>query len=84
MRDSRTGLDCSLEEMALMDDTLSKGTKKSQSIQHIVATNPNIPITQIDTVESVREGKHKCLLTIHFTLLHFMLIFILNEKQAKM
>ena len=147
LRDSRTGLDCSLEEMALMDDTLTKGTKKGQSIQHIVATNPdkirysissvyrlidqhktnvdffdlklkvklkprnkykqtldktntrkgrdykafidfiakhpNIPITQIDTVESVREGKHKCLLTIHFTLLHFMLIFILNEKTSE-
>ena len=115
--------------MTLMDDTLTKGTKKGQSIQHIVATNPdkirysissvyrlidqqktnvsffdmklkvrlkprnkykptldktsarkgrdyeafidfiskhpNIPITQMDTVESVREGKHKCLLTIH-------------------
>ena len=41
LRDSRTGLDCSLEEMALMDDTLTKGTKKGQSIQHIVATNPD-------------------------------------------
>lgn len=147
LSDSRTGLDCSLEEMALMDDILTKGTKKGQSIQHIVATNPdkirysissvyrlidqhktnvdffdlklkvklkprnkykqtldrtsarkgrdykafidfiakhpNIPITQIDTVESVREGKHKCLLTIHFTLLHFMLIFLLKEKTSE-
>ena len=147
LRDSRTGLDCSLEEMALMDKTLTDGTKKGQSIQHIVATNPdkirysissvyrlidqhktnvsffdmklkvklkprkkykptldrtslrkdrdynafiefiakhpNIPITELDTVESVSEGKHKCLLTIHFTLLHFMLIFILNEKTSE-
>lgn len=146
LRDSRTGLDCSLEEMALMDKTLIAGTKKGQSIQHIIATNPdkirysrssvyrlidehktnvsffdmklkvklkprkkykqtldrtsmrkgrdykafidfiakhpNIPITEIDTVESVLEGKHKCLLTIHFTLLHFMLIFILNDKTS--
>lgn len=147
LRDSRTGLDCTLEEMALIDDTLTKGTKKGQSIQHIVATNPdkirysissvyrlidqhktnvdffdlklkvklkprnkykqtldktskrigrdyqafidflakhpNIPVTQIDTVESTSDGKHKCLLTIHFTLLHFMLIFIINEKTSE-
>lgn len=37
----------------------------------------------MDTVESISEGKHKCLLTIHFTLLHFMLIFILNEKTSE-
>lgn len=147
LRDSRTGLDCSLEEMALLDKTLTEGTKKGQSIQHIIASNPdkcrysisntyklisqhktnvdffdlklkvklkprnkykptldktsarkgrdyqafidflakhpNIPITEMDTVESVSEGKHKCLLTIHFTLLHFMLIFILNEKTSE-
>lgn len=147
LRDSRTGLDCSLEEMALIDKTLTEGTKKGQSIQHIIATNPdkiryskssvyrlidqhktnvsffdlklkvklkprkkykstldktksrkgrdyqafieflakhpNIPVTEIDTVESEREGKHKCLLTIHFTLLHFMIIFILNEKTSE-
>ena len=37
LRDSRTGLDCTLEEMALIDDTLTKGTKKGQSIQ-LIAT----------------------------------------------
>ena len=147
LRDSRIGLDCTLEDMALFDKTLCEGTKKGQSINHIVKTNPdkikysvssayrlinehktnvsffdlklkvklkprkkykytldksevrknrtyadfinflskhpNIPITEIDTVESVADGEHKCLLTIHFTLIHAMIIFILKKKTAE-
>lgn len=37
-------------------------------------------ITEIDTVESVREGQHKCLLTIHHTLTHFMIVIVLESK----
>ena len=39
-------------------------------------------ITEIDTVEGPRAGKHKCLLTIHFTAAHFMLIYVLDSKTS--
>ena len=61
LSDSRTGLDCSLEEMTLMDDTLTKGTKKGQSIQHIVATNPDKIRYSISNVyRLIDQQKNKC------------------------
>ena len=40
-------------------------------------------IVEIDTVESVKTLGHKCLLTIHFTSLHFMLIYVLDRKTKE-
>ena len=48
-----------------------------------LAKNPLTHPVQIDTVEGVRSGKHKCMLTIHFPSLHFMLIYVLNEKTKE-
>lgn len=45
-----------------------------------LAENPLIHPVQIDTVESVSTGIHKCLLTIHFPSLRFMLLFVLKRK----
>ena len=47
------------------------------------ADNPSIGLVEIDTVEGKKEGKEKCLLTIHFTTTHFMLAFILEEKSKE-
>lgn len=43
-----------------------------------IAKDPIPSITEIDTVEAVRDGQHKCLLTIHHTLTHFMLVLVLD------
>lgn len=144
LRDSRIGLDITLEDKAAFDAILKDGISKGQSIHHIVeankdkirysersayrlvdksqtlvqaldlrrkvklkprkhyvykednkkvrkgrtyadyiaflAENPLIHPVQIDTVESVCTGIHKCLLTIHFPSLRFMLIFVLEKK----
>lgn len=144
LRDSRIGLDITLEDKATFDTILKEGISKGQSIHHIVegnkdklrysersayrlvdrsqtlvqaldlrrkvklkprkhyaykednkkvrkgrtyadyiaflAENPLIHPVQIDTVESVSTGVHKCLLTIHFPSLRFMLIFVLSRK----
>lgn len=145
--DSRVGLDCSLEEKELLDETLKSGMDKGQSINHIVNTNPNIKysrssvyrlvnnncttvqrldlrravklkprkhylpknndnfsiregrkyidfiraistsanpiITEMDTVEAVRDGDHKCLLTLHITNTHFMLVYVMEHKSKE-
>lgn len=144
LRDSRIGLDITLEDKAVFDSILKEGISKGQSIHHIIeankdkirysersayrlidkaqtivqpldlkrkvklkprkhyvykednrkvrkgrtyadyiaflAENPLIHPVQIDTVESVSTGIHKCLLTIHFTSLRFMLVFVLKQK----
>lgn len=144
LRDSRIGLDITLEDKAVFDAILKEGIANGQSIHHIVnankdkirysersvyrlvdrsqttvqkldlrrkvklkprkhyvykednkkvrkgrtyadyiaflAENPFIHPVQMDTVESVRTGVHKCLLTIHFPTLRFMLIFVLKQK----
>ena len=144
LRDSRIGLDITLEDKAAFDTILKEGISNGQSIHHIVeankdkirysersayrlvdrsqtliqpldlrrkvklkprkhyvykednkkvrkgrtyadyitflAENPLIHPVQIDTVESVSTGIHKCLLTIHFPSLRFMLIFVLKQK----
>lgn len=144
LRDSRIGLDITLEDKATFDTILKEGISKGQSIHHIVeankdklrysersayrlvdrsqtlvqaldlrrkvklkprkhyaykednkkvrkgrtyadyiaflAKNPLIHPVQTDTVESVSTGAHKCLLTIHFPSLRFMLIFVLKKK----
>lgn len=144
LRDSRIGLDITLEDKATFDTILKEGISNGQSIHHIVeankdkicyserstyrlvdrsqtfvqaldlrrkvklkprkhyvykednkkvrkgrtyadfiaflAKNPLIHPVQIDTVESVSAGIHKCLLTINFPSLRFMLIFVLKKK----
>lgn len=144
LRDSRIGLDITLEDKAAFDAILKEGISNGQSIHHIVeankdkirysersayrlvdrsqtlvqsldlrrkvklkprkhyvykednkkvrkgrtyadyisflAKNPLIHPVQIDTVESVSTGIHKCLLTIHFPTIRFMLIFVLKQK----
>lgn len=144
LRDSRIGLDITLEDKATFDAILKEGISNGQSIHHIVeankdrirysersayrlvdrsqtfvqsldlrrkvklkprkryvykednkrvrkgrtyadyiaflAENPSIHPVQIDTVESVSTGIHKCLLTIHFPSLRFMLVFVLKQK----
>ena len=144
LRDSRIGLDITLEDKATFDTILKEGISNGQSIHHIVeankdrirysersayrlvdrsqtlvqsidlrrkvklkprkhyvykednkkirkgrtytdyiaflAENPLIHPVQIDTVESVSTGAHKCLLTIHFPSLRFMLAFVLKQK----
>lgn len=144
LRDSRIGLDITLEDKAVFDAILKEGISKGQSIHHIVeankdrirysersvyrlidraqtivqpldlrrkvklkprkhyvykednkrvrvgrtyvdyiaflAKNPLIHPVQIDTVESSSKGIHKCLLTVHFPTLRFMLIFVLKQK----
>lgn len=144
LRDSRIGLDITLEDKITFDTILKEGLSNGQSIHHIVeankdklrysersayrlvdrsqtivqpldlrrkvklkprkhyvykednkrvrkgrtyadfiaylAENPLIHPVQIDTVESVSTGNHKCLLTIHFPSLRFMLIYVLKQK----
>lgn len=144
LKDSRIGLDVSLEAKEHFDKILKEGIDKGQSIYHIVNANKDTlrysvrsayrivknnqtviqplnlrravklrprrhydykednkairkgrtykdfltriaretapSITEIDTVESVREGQHKCLLTIHHTLTHFMIVIVLESK----
>lgn len=144
LRDSRIGLDITLEDKAVFDTVLKEGIDKGQSIHHIMiankdimrysersayrlvdrrqtvvqpidlrrkvklkprkhyvykednkeirkgrtyadfiaflAENPSIPFAQMDTVESKSEGRHQCFLTVHFPLLHFMLVIVLKNK----
>lgn len=47
------------------------------------AEHPGIGLTEIDTVEGQKEGKNKCLLTIHSTALHFMMIILLESKTKE-
>lgn len=147
LRDSRIGLDITLEDKAVLDATLKEGLAKGQSIHHIVKANedklryserniyrlidrgqtivqaidlrrkvklkprkhyvykednkkirhgrcyadyiafvarhPNVMPVQIDTVESQREGQHKCFLTMHFTAFRFMFVFLLDRKSKE-
>ena len=55
--------------------------RKYEDFIRFVASQANPFIVEIDTVESVKKGQHKCLLTIHFTVLHFMLIYVLDHKS---
>lgn len=144
LRDSRIGLDITLEDKIAFDTILKDGLSNGQSIHHIVeankdklrysersayrlvdrsqtivqpldlrrkvklkprkhyvykednkrvrkgrtyadfiaylAKNPLIHPVQIDTVEGVSTGTHKCLLTIHFPSLRFVLIYVLKQK----
>ena len=48
-----------------------------------MAKDPLQSITELDTVESVRNGQHKCLLTIHNTATHFMIVIVLEHKTKK-
>lgn len=45
-----------------------------------ISNNPCIPITEIDTVESCK-GECRCLLTIHFTFIKFMIAFLIDSKS---
>lgn len=47
-------------------------------------SNESFPlIVEMDTVESVRSGKHKCFLTLHITNIHFMIVFLLDSKTKE-
>ena len=46
-----------------------------------MASHPSITVTELDTVLATTEGHHKCLLTIHSTATHFMLIYVLEDKS---
>ena len=147
LRDSRIGLDITLEDKEHLDKILKDGIDKKQSIHHIIATNSDnlrysersiyrlvdrgqtiiqpidlkrkvklkprkhyvykednkairkgrtyadfikyisssfqLSVTEIDTVECSREGNHKCLLTMHLTGFHLMLIFVLDSKTKE-
>lgn len=48
-----------------------------------MAKSPSINVTELDTVVSVKNGSHKCLLTIHSTATHFMLIYVLDCKSKE-
>ena len=48
---------------------------------HFLSSNPSVSITELDTVECSREAPHKCLLTIHSTATHFMLMYLLDSKS---
>ena len=49
----------------------------------LLACNPSVPFVQMDTVEGKSEGKHQCFLTLHFPLLHFMLVFVLKSRTKE-
>lgn len=46
-----------------------------------MALTPSINVTELDTVVATKNRGHKCLLTIHSTATHFMLVFVLDEKD---
>ena len=148
LKDTRIGLDISLENKEVLDSILKDGTDKGQSINHIIETNrdsisyskssiyrlvhsnkttiqkmdlrravrlkprkhyvqkddnkeirigrryndflkavsisdnPFPIITEMDTVEGPK-GNRKCILTIHITNTHFMLMFLLEFKSKE-
>ena len=49
LRNSRTSLDCSLEKMALMDDTLTKGTKKGHIFYNLNQNNIDKLVSHINS-----------------------------------
>lgn len=55
--------------------------RKYVDFLELMRNNPFSNIVQMDTVESTRNGQHKCLLTLHFVGIHFMLIFLLDHKN---
>lgn len=149
LRDSRVGIDMTIEEKATFEAILKNGIEKGQSPYHIhkaheedmpcslsttyrhikrgntiilpiylrrsvslkprkkyktknkdnlsiregrsykdflkfIASKPFINIVEMDTVEGPEDGQeHKCILTLHFTLAHFMLMFILENKSKE-
>lgn len=58
---------------------IRNGRKYADFLKY-VANNPFTTITEMDTVESTRSGINKCLLTLHITNTHFMLIYLLESK----
>ena len=61
---------------------IREGRKYADFIKYI-SNEPFISIAELDTVESTNEGRHKCLLTIHSTITHFMMIFVLDYKSKE-
>ena len=61
---------------------IREGRRYSDFIVRI-AQNPFINVAELDTVEGQRDGRHKCLLTIHSTQTHFMLIIVLPSKTKQ-
>lgn len=61
---------------------IREGRRYSDFIVRI-SQNPFIHVAELDTVEGQRDGQHKCLLTIHSTQTHFMVILVLPSKTKQ-
>lgn len=48
-----------------------------------ISENGYPSVVEIDTVEGPRQGKQKCLLTIHINIAHFTLAYLLDSKESK-
>ena len=64
------------------DNFVIRQNRRYVDFLRIVAAEQPVSIAEIDTVEGP-VGKHKCLLTIHFTAAHFMMIFVLELKTKE-
>ena len=67
------------------DFKVDKGCRNGRSYEDykaFIAANPDTRVVQMDTVYG-RKGDGKCLLTIHFTDSHFMLVYLLGARTAK-
>lgn len=65
------------------DNKIVRVGRKYEDFVNFISKQAVPFIVEIDTVESVKSGSHKCLLTIHFTNLHFMLIYVLDQKTKE-
>ncbi len=62
------------------DNRIIRQGRKYTDFLNLMNKNPFANVVEMDTVESTSSGSHKCLLTIHFVSLHFMLIYVLDRK----
>lgn len=62
------------------DNKAIREGRKYVDFLSFISKNNSLSVTEIDTVESVLSSSHKCLLTIHSTATHFMLIYVLDRK----
>ena len=59
---------------------IREGRRYIDFLQYMSA-HPSISVTELDTVVATSAQGHKCLLTIHSTATHFMLVYVLEEKS---
>lgn len=52
-------------------------------IDYYASSAAGLGIVEMDTVEGPQDGLQKCLLTLHFTALHFMLAILLDRKSKE-